>query len=290
MKVTIDLEPGLYRAVKVEAARADRSVREIVDEALAAWLERLEDAEDAAAAGRGAGRVRARRRRGGRRVLPGPRGRDARGVRLGRARLRRPATVRRRVSESPWRVELAPAAQRQLRKLPPGGDRPPARPDPRPRAAIRGRTGAVRLAGSAFWRLRVGDLRDRLRDRRRAARWSSSCALRGGARAPTGACGRAPGRALRHWRPTGRPGGRCGARLHGFDGILLEFATDWSGTSNRRAGPPGRSPARQAYPSAGRETGRRPPARAATLRGVDLCTPRLAAGEPSRWPPCSRSS
>ena len=50
MKVTIDLDPELYRAVKVEAARADRSVREVVDEALAAWLERLEDAEDAAAA------------------------------------------------------------------------------------------------------------------------------------------------------------------------------------------------------------------------------------------------
>jgi plasmid stability protein len=50
MKVTIDLDPDIYRAVKVEAARADRSVRDIVDEALAAWLERLEDAEDAAAA------------------------------------------------------------------------------------------------------------------------------------------------------------------------------------------------------------------------------------------------
>ena len=50
MKVTLDLDPELYRAVKVEAARADRSVREIVDEALAEWLERLEDAEDTAAA------------------------------------------------------------------------------------------------------------------------------------------------------------------------------------------------------------------------------------------------
>lgn len=50
MKVTIDLDRELYRAVKVEAARADRSVREVVDEALAAWLERLEDAEDAVAA------------------------------------------------------------------------------------------------------------------------------------------------------------------------------------------------------------------------------------------------
>lgn len=50
MKVTIDLDPELYRTVRVEAARADRSVREIVAEALAGWLERLEDAEDAAAA------------------------------------------------------------------------------------------------------------------------------------------------------------------------------------------------------------------------------------------------
>ena len=50
MKVTIDVDAGLYRAVKVEAARADRSVREIVDEALAGWLERQEHAEDAAAA------------------------------------------------------------------------------------------------------------------------------------------------------------------------------------------------------------------------------------------------
>ena len=50
MKVTIDLDPELHRALKVEAARADRSVREIVDEALAAWLERLEEDEDAAAA------------------------------------------------------------------------------------------------------------------------------------------------------------------------------------------------------------------------------------------------
>jgi predicted transcriptional regulator len=50
MKVTIDLDPDLYRAVKVEAARADRSVRELVDEALAGWLERREEAEDAAVA------------------------------------------------------------------------------------------------------------------------------------------------------------------------------------------------------------------------------------------------
>jgi len=50
MKVTIDLDADLYRAVKVEAARSDRSVREIVDAALAAWLEAEEDREDAASA------------------------------------------------------------------------------------------------------------------------------------------------------------------------------------------------------------------------------------------------
>ena len=46
MKVTIDLDDDLYRAIKVEAARTDRSVRQIVDEALAAWLEAEETRED----------------------------------------------------------------------------------------------------------------------------------------------------------------------------------------------------------------------------------------------------
>jgi predicted transcriptional regulator len=50
MKVTIDLDADLYRAVKVEAARSDRSVREVVDEAIAAWLEAAEAAEDRASA------------------------------------------------------------------------------------------------------------------------------------------------------------------------------------------------------------------------------------------------
>jgi sugar-specific transcriptional regulator TrmB len=50
MKVTIDLDPDRYRAVKVEAARTDRSVREIVDEALEAWLEAAEEREDRASA------------------------------------------------------------------------------------------------------------------------------------------------------------------------------------------------------------------------------------------------
>jgi plasmid stability protein len=53
VKVTIDLREDLYRAVKVEAARTDRSVRDVVDEALEAWLaaaEETEDRESAAAA------------------------------------------------------------------------------------------------------------------------------------------------------------------------------------------------------------------------------------------------
>ena len=50
MKVPIDLDPDLYRAVKVEAARSDRSVRDIVDEAIAAWLDAVEAAEDRASA------------------------------------------------------------------------------------------------------------------------------------------------------------------------------------------------------------------------------------------------
>ena len=50
MKVTIDLDADLYRAVKVEAARTDRSVRDIVDEALEAWLEAAETHEDQASA------------------------------------------------------------------------------------------------------------------------------------------------------------------------------------------------------------------------------------------------
>ena len=50
MKVTIDLPPELYRAVKVEAARTDRSVRDMVAEALEAWLEATESNEDRSSA------------------------------------------------------------------------------------------------------------------------------------------------------------------------------------------------------------------------------------------------
>jgi plasmid stability protein len=50
MKVTFDLDPDLYRTLKVEAARADRSIRDVVADALATWLERQEDEEDRASA------------------------------------------------------------------------------------------------------------------------------------------------------------------------------------------------------------------------------------------------
>jgi mRNA interferase RelE/StbE len=62
------------------------------------------------------------------------------------------------VSERRRRVKLAPAAQRQLRGLPPGEAARLRGPilalaiEPRP-------PGAVKLAGSDFWHLRVGDLR-----------------------------------------------------------------------------------------------------------------------------------
>jgi mRNA interferase RelE/StbE len=57
-----------------------------------------------------------------------------------------------------YRVDLAPAAARQLRRLPPGdaarlrGPILALRIEPRP-------PGAVQLVGSDLWRLRVGELR-----------------------------------------------------------------------------------------------------------------------------------
>jgi plasmid stability protein len=51
MKATFDLDPDLYRSLKVEAARADRSVRDVVAEAITAWLQGREDDEDRASAG-----------------------------------------------------------------------------------------------------------------------------------------------------------------------------------------------------------------------------------------------
>lgn len=50
MKVTIALsDDELYRAIRVRAAQSERQIRDIVEEALRAWLEAQEDAEDAAA-------------------------------------------------------------------------------------------------------------------------------------------------------------------------------------------------------------------------------------------------
>jgi mRNA interferase RelE/StbE len=62
------------------------------------------------------------------------------------------------VNEGRNRVELAPAAQRQLRRLPPGDAARLRGPilslatEPRP-------SGATKLAATDFWRLRVGELR-----------------------------------------------------------------------------------------------------------------------------------
>jgi hypothetical protein len=50
VKVTFDLDAELYRAVRVEAARDDRSIRDVVGEALSGWLERRETAEDISSA------------------------------------------------------------------------------------------------------------------------------------------------------------------------------------------------------------------------------------------------
>lgn len=50
MKVTVAFrDESLYRAIRVRAAGDGRQIRDIVEEALAAWLEAREDAEDASA-------------------------------------------------------------------------------------------------------------------------------------------------------------------------------------------------------------------------------------------------
>jgi len=50
MKVTMDLDGELYRSLKVEAARAERSLRDVTNEAIVEWLARREEAEDRASA------------------------------------------------------------------------------------------------------------------------------------------------------------------------------------------------------------------------------------------------
>jgi plasmid stability protein len=50
MKITVDLDSDLYRALKVEAARSDRSVRDVLAEAVTGWLDRREEDEDRASA------------------------------------------------------------------------------------------------------------------------------------------------------------------------------------------------------------------------------------------------
>jgi mRNA interferase RelE/StbE len=62
------------------------------------------------------------------------------------------------MARGPYRVEVAPAAVRQLRRLPPGDAARLRGPilalglEPRP-------TRAIRLTGTDWWRVRVGELR-----------------------------------------------------------------------------------------------------------------------------------
>jgi mRNA interferase RelE/StbE len=62
------------------------------------------------------------------------------------------------VSGAHYRVELAPAAQRQLRRLPPG-DAARLRGPILSLARVPRPPGAPKLTGTDFWRLRVADLR-----------------------------------------------------------------------------------------------------------------------------------
>ena len=62
------------------------------------------------------------------------------------------------MTQGRYRVDLAPAAQRQLRRLPPGDAARLRGPilalalEPRP-------AGATKLSDTDFWRVRIGDLR-----------------------------------------------------------------------------------------------------------------------------------
>ena len=62
------------------------------------------------------------------------------------------------MSEPRYRVELAPAAQRQLLRLPPG-DAARLRPPILALATNPHPPGSAKLTGTDHWRLRVGDLR-----------------------------------------------------------------------------------------------------------------------------------
>ena len=48
MRVTIEVEAALYRAIEFQAMRSGGSIDEAVAKALQAWLEAIEDAEDIA--------------------------------------------------------------------------------------------------------------------------------------------------------------------------------------------------------------------------------------------------
>ena len=62
------------------------------------------------------------------------------------------------MTDGRYRVELAPAAQRQLHRLPPG-DAARLRGPILALALERRPAGVAKVTGTDFWRLRVGDLR-----------------------------------------------------------------------------------------------------------------------------------
>jgi mRNA interferase RelE/StbE len=77
------------------------------------------------------------------------------GVRAGLARI---VAAHRRVTDLRFRVDLAPAAQRQLRRLPPG-DAARLRGPILALSLDPGPPGVMKVSGSDSWRLRVGELR-----------------------------------------------------------------------------------------------------------------------------------
>ena len=152
MKITVDLEDELYRAVKVEAARADRSVRDAISEALERWLEYLEDEEDIASSKEALAEYE---RDGG--VAAAEVFRHLAGGGGGQVRLieARPEGV---TETDGYDVRLTTRAIRELRRLPPGEAARLRGPilalglEPRP-------YGAVPVRDAGLWRLRVGPLR-----------------------------------------------------------------------------------------------------------------------------------
>ena len=153
MKITLDFDGDLYRAVKVEAARADRSVREVVAEALEGWLAAAEEAEDRASASEALAEYE---RTGG---TPATSRSSISRRRRGLLTAKAPTpTSAGSEPRRPLSRRAGAAAERHFggchRVTPPDSGR---RSSPWP--SSRGRAGVTNLVGTDFLRLRVGQLR-----------------------------------------------------------------------------------------------------------------------------------